>query len=649
MAAQYAPSGASPRQATMLWALLVAVVVAMCWRPPLAYPETGVWLTAILAGALALSAGVRFMAGGTAASSSRIATICGFAMVVHALVLWSAGGRQVVGAENVVTLLACAAAAVSALSVVRTVQASAAGDTTLSRLLSAGMFAICAGAIVCGLHATAQRAYIYDRALADLIAQVGSTEPNPIQQALMHHFRLKRVASVWGDPNALGCFMALALAPALWLTLNWRESAAGVPRAGARVVGVCSVCACIAGIVLSGSRGAILDALAAGVLTWWAWRGLRCAGRGTWAALNALPAIVVATLLLLSAGVRAQETSATVGTSGPAALSALLSRSDTLRERAYYFQVGWGIVREHPVLGGGPGAVDLNFGRLKPPEARESKYLHNWMLQVAAEYGTVGLLLSFGFVIALLGRAVRLLRHPLFGAYAVMCAVFVLDALYQLSFNQRELMVLFGFNAGVVLAAPRSADASSTTGQDTRRRRLTAALLLAALLVSVAIPQLAASAAKNRAEMQLGEGDNGAALEALDRAEWWSPRDPAIPAARAPLVGQRLGPTAGVRELARAVAMQPRSASLRAQLSRWQAEAGDLPAAELSLREAIEFYPSNPEYRHQHSLLLERKGDLKSAVDEARLAVRHGYLYLDRYRATLQSLEAKLAAAGAKP
>jgi hypothetical protein len=251
------------------------------------------------------------------------------------------------------------------------------------------------------------------------------------------------------------------------------------------------------------------------------------------------------------------------------------------------------------------------------------------------------LLLATGFVAALLWCALPQLPDSRFGAFAAVCGVFVLDALYQMSFNQRELMFLFGVCAGVVLdngsSARQSRPASRWVG-------LVWALAVSCLVVATAVPHLAASAARKSAEASAEEGDGAAALADLDRAEWWSPRDPAIPAARAPLVAPQYGAQSAVRELARAVALQPRSASLRAQLARWQAEAGDFAAAEESLRAATSLYPANPEYRHELARLLEQRGDLNAAVAEARLAVEHGYLYLDRYRAHLQSLETRLSA-----
>ncbi len=617
---------ASP--AGLLGLILAVAWGVQLWRPPLAYPESGRGLVLVV-GLLAVAALlVRLRSAAEWPAPVRWSAAAAGAFCGYAWLRWMAGGFAQVGADNVATPALALVGGLTAHHLACSFREER-GET--GHAAGGWLVALAAGGLLCGLHAIAQRFYLYDRMLAETLQQIGASEPTPVQLGLIHHFRIKRVAGVWGDPNALGCFLVMGTVAAAGLAF-----ASGEWRRWSLPMALPAIPVAVAGIWFTGSRGSILDGCIVLVVVVLA---RRMAPRNPVAGAALILAAVIA-LFCLHGRSHAAETTAPA-TPAPSGFQAMLSRSDTIRERANYARVGWQVFLANPVFGAGPGAVDLYYGRFKPAEARESKYLHNWPLQVLAEFGLVGLVAALAAVAGVLGAAWRALRgrDPWLAALGAVVMVPVIDGLYQLTFNQRELMLTFGITAGFLLALAPNPKASAY-----HLPRIGASVLtLVAVLLAVhaTLPGLMVKSWMNAADLDLEEGNMPAARARLEWARRVAPRDPAPVAMMAQIAGLEGRRDDAVRLFEASVRIQPQSASLRMQLSRGYLAAGRPADAESAAREALRLYPTNAEYHYDLARILERRGDLAGAVAAANRAAELGFLYADRYRGYAAELEAR--------
>ena len=125
----------------------------------------------------------------------------------------------------------------------------------------------------------------------------------------------------------------------------------------------------------------------------------------------------------------------------------------TARERLVMFHVGVQLVREHPVLGVGPGQVKRVYPTYAPPEAlrRHTGHLHNTPLQIATERGLVGLALWLWIFVAFFVHAGRILRRVpaaaagdrtlVVGAFAA-TAAFLVSGLFEYNFGDTEVLLV---------------------------------------------------------------------------------------------------------------------------------------------------------------------------------------------------------------
>ncbi|MGI8906592.1 MAG: O-antigen ligase family protein [Candidatus Sumerlaeaceae bacterium] len=571
----------------------------MRW-PQLGYPGSGVVQCCTLAGLVIIAALPR---KGEPGSNS--AAWLGAAFFIYLVVRWLAAGAPSVGNDGFGTLSqATAWAAVSYW-----LRSSAEGD--LRRRMDFALLRIIAlVALACGIHAFAQYFWIYDRAYAALQESIGTAQPTPLQVGLLHHFQLRRVASVWGDPNILAGFCAMSLAASGTLASGLFSRGDGEPAKRVRifdgVLGISAIAAAAVAIILSGSRGGMLEAvvLIAVALIWVVMR--RRSPRH-----NAGVAILfVCTLLVTTPGVPQPPESHTQ--------SAWTWRSNTIAERANYFHVGAAMFQESPVFGLGVGSVDLYFGRFKPPQARESKYLHNWVLQLLAETGLVGFLLGSAFLVALFWNGARRseLRSPGTRAVWIIGALFVLDALVQLSFNHREMMALFGICAGVLLANGSRPKAGRWVAE--LRWGFAGALVLA--MAIFVMPALKALHYRQQATDMIEQGRAAETEHLLRTAQNWEPRNP-VNYLRLAQSKEAAGQLSSARLLVEeALKRQPESAAAHAALATVQQKLGEWKAAESELQEALQRYPANAAYNGQMAQLLVQRGRKAEALKYARKA-----------------------------
>jgi tetratricopeptide (TPR) repeat protein len=530
---------------------------------------------------------------------THLPALLGIAFIAYYSVRWLIAGTPSIGNDEFGTIIQCAAwAGATALLF------SCADAPLRARLTQHFLRLLALLALACGLQAIAQYAWLYDRSYSDLLTSLHGTPPDPMQTALLHHFQLKRVASVWGDPNILAGFSAISCIAAIALLR--------VPKSTNRlavdsVLGGASLLGSIASVLLSGSRGGLLELIlvATGAVT------ILLRRRRAASITLLLTALCVA--LVVTRPAQAQPSNSTT--------TAWTWRSNTIQERGNYATVGVRMFRTAPLCGLGVGSVDLYFGRFKPPEARETKYLHNWALQLLAETGAVGLLLAVSFLAALFYAALkRQPRSPHQQAVTAMAALFVIDALMQLSFNHREMMALFGILCGVLIGNTSGPVLPRTS---TRFLPLIFSLVCSAAILTLVTPRLLAHSYRLASSDALEANDQPQATQLLRESQKWEPGNPATYLQLAS-IEEAAGQLSAARMLQqKAVSLQPESAAAHAALARTLQRLSDYPAAERELNEALRRYPANPAYNGQMAQLLIAAHRTSEALTFAGKAARY--------------------------
>ena len=130
-------------------------------------------------------------------------------------------------------------------------------------------------------------------------------------------------------------------------------------------------------------------------------------------------------------------------------------------ERFYFWQAGWAMVKDAPLLGLGPGGVKRHYPEYRNPAARRpgTGHLHNNVVQIAAERGLLGLCAWLAIWIAFFVHAVRILarlpaaraddRALVVGSMAAV-AGFLVAGLFEYNFGDSEVIGL----TWVVMAFP---------------------------------------------------------------------------------------------------------------------------------------------------------------------------------------------------
>lgn len=631
-------------------------------------------------------------------STNRFAVIAGgaaFTLLVFAWVRWTFAGMPSAGLDGLGTLTNCIAAAVAAFSLARLFEV---GSASAAKTFAMALLLIAISGAIYGL---AQYFWIYDRLHAQMLADIGTRRPTPMETSLLYHFELKRVASFWGDPNAFGGFEAMSLGVAFAFTgmvmgRKKGEDVYGKTRTGTETerrqtpninthqrgpksqaleladellgwAAVVAVPFVLLAIYFSGSRGAILDAVIVGII----WVIAPRIRMGSTNHVASGVATVFCALALFSAFANigfSQDTTSPNSDNGPALAGSassipstksissasqhppsptMLSRTSTLTERLFYLKTGWSIFLRNPILGSGAGAVDLYYGHYKPAEARETKYLHNWIAQLAVENGFVGLVCGIVCTVAILFASFQTIRNrsPIWKALACFCIVFLFDGLIELSFNNRELMNAFGMCAGIVLATDNPKSRAPSPGSAFQpgffKKHAFKGLswTCAMLLVIGVLPPLRSLQQRQLGETELEEGNLNSARSHFRSAASWSPRDPLPLLALARIEEQSGNPEDAMQFLQQAIRRQPLSASLHSEAGQLDLRQGRAADAERQFVAATQFYPTNADHQYQLARALAAQGKHTEAIEHARLAVEYGFLYADVYRDYLAQLE----------
>ncbi|PYN66219.1 MAG: hypothetical protein DMD90_07920 [Candidatus Rokuibacteriota bacterium] len=133
----------------------------------------------------------------------------------------------------------------------------------------------------------------------------------------------------------------------------------------------------------------------------------------------------------------------------------------TARERVLMWRSGLAMVRDHPLLGVGPGGVKREYPRYASPDALQQRrgHLHNTPLQILVERGVIGLGAWLAIFVVFFTRAGTILRHLAATAQRERALVtgciaalvgFLVGGLTEYNFGDSEVVMI----AYVVMAVP---------------------------------------------------------------------------------------------------------------------------------------------------------------------------------------------------
>ncbi len=192
--------------------------------------------------------------------------------------------------------------------------------------------------------------------------------------------------------------------------------------------------------------------------------------RGAWVGFGVGVAVLVCTLRRQTLTFAAVLLVAAAALAIPGVLQRVLSFVDmtdpTARERLAMMSAGRDLVREHPVVGVGPGQVKQLYPQYAPSWAvrRHTSHLHNTPLQIAVERGVVGLMLWFWIFIAFFVRVLAIwVRLPadavhdraLVAGCTAAIAAFVIAGLFEYNFGDTEVLLVAMSTMALPLAIER--------------------------------------------------------------------------------------------------------------------------------------------------------------------------------------------------
>lgn len=608
---------------------LILVWIIQLRYPPLSYPQAGL-ATLVLLCAMALIFTLRSARTFPAALPRPL--LWGGLFLLWALFRWGIDGFPIRGAEETGTLLWAAAYCVAGYSAARL-----AGDA--AKVTACFLVAISFMGLTGGAYAVWQFFVSYDDNYKTLMQAIGNRPPDYTEIALLHHLQLRRVAGWFGDPNALATFSAIALCASIELG-TWRNKAL-------KVLPVLSGVACLAAVYFSGSRGGVLNVVAV-IILFGGWLGYSRFKNKNKPNSPSLATVAVMAVLLHTCNPVSSGSSVVreISQSAAAPETSWQWRSSTITERLHYLHVGWQMVKMSPVIGLGPGSVETHFGRLKPPEAREARYLHNWVMQITAELGMLGLILFCCFVISVfkLAWTCRVPYIPAARALLFIIALILADALIQLTWNQRELMSTWGCAVGLILASSVSSTAISPI------RKWPSGLLLVPVVVLLVLDYkyLTAKGLKQTAADLAYSGEPVDAERYWTRASSWWTSDPEPYAARAALALSR-GEISAARLLMRnALKYGSESAALNSQAAGMELATGQVQEADKFASVALRLYPAKPDYNYQKALILQKLGSPDKALPYAQWAAKYNYMEQDvvRYQSLVEALQRETITSG---
>jgi hypothetical protein len=340
-----------------------------------------------------------------------------------ALLVWEP--RRPTRAESLVLGGLAALALWAALSAAWSLDSDASlldAQRTLLYVAAAAAALLVRGALVAGTLAGVVAVCAYS--LGERLVHGEPEPPDPFEATLLHE--------PLGYANGLGALAAVGVALAVGLLAR-------------RLVPLAVVLApLLLTLVLTGSRGALLAAVAGAAVAGALARGSLRAARTVFGAAAAALALA----LVLPAGSLADDLEAHVG------------------PRAWYWHVAWGDAAQAPAVGRGAGTFALSWAE-EQPIPQNARDAHSLYLETLAELGLVGLALLALALAPPLVAALRALAAPAAaGAYAAFCLHAGLDWDWEL-----PAVTLTGLLCGcavlVTTGRKKPASAPSTGWKDT--------------------------------------------------------------------------------------------------------------------------------------------------------------------------------------
>jgi tetratricopeptide (TPR) repeat protein len=270
----------------------------------------------------------------------------------------------------------------------------------------------------------------------------------------------------------------------------------------------------------------------------------------------------------------------------------------------------------------GIGGYGLFYPQYKIPTARESRYCHNFLVQLWVEGGLPALVFFLGWFYL----ALRSHRDATFLSTAFLFAalVFLLDSLLDYSFYFRELFLDFTlFIALFSVVAP----AKRARNQVAVLRTLSVLVwgfMILALVFLVLRPQLAA-AWNNRGHDAVLRQQGSDAEYAFQRALSLAPYNPWYYQQLARLKFDRGEADVALQLLAQARARNPYSAFLAHETAQIYLKLGEVERARQLEQRAVELYPTNPTYHYHLGLIYFFVGNRDAALEQAERALELEY------------------------
>ena len=179
--------------------------------------------------------------------------------------------------------------------------------------------------------------------------------------------------------------------------------------------------------------------------------------RGAWVGFGVGVAVLVATLRRQTVAFVGVLLLAAAALAVPPVLHRVLSFVDmtdpTARERVAMMIAGRDLLREHPIVGIGPGQVKQLYPQYAPPSAirRHTSHLHNTPLQIAVERGLVGVALWLWIIGAFGARVLKIWEglpaesvqdRALVAGCAAAVVAFFIAGLFEYNFGDTEVLLV---------------------------------------------------------------------------------------------------------------------------------------------------------------------------------------------------------------